>query len=102
MDQAYQREDDKAETVISRIVSALNNNALIDYYRRQGVLIEVDGSQPIGAFPGPVGYLPTTSNMIGQRDIYIRAKMCSCGKRADKRHGSGCRSGGYPTWRDDR
>ena len=44
----YQREDHKAETVINRIrVYFKQTMPLIDYYRQQGVLIEVDGSQPI-------------------------------------------------------
>lgn len=44
----YQREDDKAETVINRIrVYFKQTMPLIEYYRQQGVLIEVDGSQPI-------------------------------------------------------
>lgn len=44
----YQREDDKAETVANRIRVYLEQTApLIEYYHRQGVLVEVDGSQPI-------------------------------------------------------
>jgi adenylate kinase len=44
----YQREDDKAETVINRIQVYLDQTLpLIEYYRREGVLIEVDGTQPI-------------------------------------------------------
>lgn len=44
----YQREDDRAETVIRRIRVYLEQTApLIDYYRRAGVLIEVDGTKPI-------------------------------------------------------
>lgn len=44
----YQREDDKAETVINRIrVYFQQTMPLIDYYRQQGVLEEVDGNQPI-------------------------------------------------------
>lgn len=44
----YQREDDKAETVITRIRVYLKQTMpLIDYYRREGVLVEVDGTQPI-------------------------------------------------------
>jgi adenylate kinase len=44
----YQREDDKAETVINRIRVYLNQTMpLIDHYRRNGVLVEVDGTQPI-------------------------------------------------------
>ncbi len=44
----YQREDDKAETVIRRIRVYLEQTApLIEYYRRAKVLIEVDGTKPI-------------------------------------------------------
>lgn len=44
----YQREDDKAETVANRIRVYLDQTMpLIEYYRQQGVLIEVDGTQPI-------------------------------------------------------
>lgn len=44
----YQREDDKAETVIHRIRVYLDQTQpLIDYYRQQGLLVEIDGTQPI-------------------------------------------------------
>jgi adenylate kinase len=44
----YQREDDKAETVKNRIrVYFEQTMPLIAYFREQGVLAEVDGSQPI-------------------------------------------------------
>lgn len=44
----YQREDDKAETVKNRIHVYLAQTApLIDYYRQCGVLLEIDGTQPI-------------------------------------------------------
>jgi len=44
----YQREDDKAETVINRIRVYLKQTMpLIEYYRKEGVLVEVDGTQPI-------------------------------------------------------
>lgn len=44
----YQREDDKIETVKNRIRVYLNNTQpLIDYYRKQGLLAEVDGAKPI-------------------------------------------------------
>lgn len=44
----YQREDDKAETVERRInVYMEQTTPLIDYYRKQGVLAEVDGTLPI-------------------------------------------------------
>ncbi len=44
----YQREDDRAETVARRIRVYLEQTApLIAYYQQQGVLFEVDGTQPI-------------------------------------------------------
>ena len=44
----YQREDDRAETVMQRIRVYLEQTSpLIEYYRQRGVLIEIDGSQPI-------------------------------------------------------
>jgi adenylate kinase len=46
----YQRDDDKAETVINRIRVYLTQTApLIEYYRQAGVLRELDGTQPIEA-----------------------------------------------------
>jgi adenylate kinase len=44
----YQRDDDKAETVINRIQVYFAQTApLIEYYQRAGQLLEIDGSQPI-------------------------------------------------------
>ena len=44
----YQREDDKPETVRSRLeVYWEQTSPLIDYYREQGVLVEIDGNQPM-------------------------------------------------------
>ncbi len=44
----YQREDDTVETVSRRIRVYLEQTSpLIDYYRQQDVLIEIDGNQPI-------------------------------------------------------
>jgi adenylate kinase len=44
----YQREDDKSETVKNRIrVYFEQTTPLIEYYRRKGVLAEIDGAQPI-------------------------------------------------------
>lgn len=44
----YQREDDKAETVIRRIRVYLEQTSpLIEYYRSRGLLVEVDGTQSI-------------------------------------------------------
>ncbi len=44
----YQREDDKAATVATRIDVYLKQTApLIDYYRAQDKLVEIDGAQPI-------------------------------------------------------
>lgn len=44
----YQRDDDKADTVARRIKVYLEQTSpLIEYYRNQGVLVNVDGSQDI-------------------------------------------------------
>lgn len=44
----FQREDDKAETVSRRIRIYMEQTApLIDHYRGEGKLIEIDGTQPI-------------------------------------------------------
>lgn len=44
----YQRDDDKAETVKNRIkVYTEQTSPLIDYYRKNGLLVEVDGTKPI-------------------------------------------------------
>lgn len=44
----YQRDDDKAETVSRRIrVYFEQTRPLIDFYRRKGLLVEVDGTQSI-------------------------------------------------------
>lgn len=44
----YQREDDKRETVTKRIKVYLKQTApLISYYQESGVLVEVDGDNPI-------------------------------------------------------
>jgi adenylate kinase len=46
----YQRDDDKAETVMNRIRVYFQQTApLIDYYRQAGKLVEVDGTQSIEA-----------------------------------------------------
>lgn len=46
----YQRDDDKPETVRKRLqVYWDQTSPLIDYYRRQGVLVEVNGDQSIDA-----------------------------------------------------
>lgn len=46
----YQREDDKPATVENRIrVYMQQTSPLIEYYRNQGLLAEVDGTQPIDA-----------------------------------------------------
>lgn len=45
----YQREDDRPETVKRRIrVYLEQTEPLIEYYRERGVLVEIDGNQPIG------------------------------------------------------
>ena len=44
----YQRDDDKVETVTNRIrVYLAQTQPLIDYYKEQGVLLEINGAQPI-------------------------------------------------------
>lgn len=44
----YQREDDRAETIVQRIRVYLEQTTpLIKYYRQHGVLVEVDGRRPI-------------------------------------------------------
>ena len=44
----YQRDDDNAETITNRIKVYFEQTApLIDYYRRQNKLVEIDGTQPI-------------------------------------------------------
>ena len=44
----YQRDDDKADTVLRRIQVYFAQTApLIDYYRERGLLSEVDGARPI-------------------------------------------------------
>jgi adenylate kinase len=44
----YQRDDDKTETVKRRISVYLNQTApLIDYYKRQNLLVEIDGTRTI-------------------------------------------------------
>jgi adenylate kinase len=46
----YQRDDDKPETVGKRLqVYRQQTSPLIDYYRRQDLLVEIDGDQPIDA-----------------------------------------------------
>jgi len=44
----YQRDDDKPETVRRRIQVYLEQTApLLDYYRQRGLLVEINGEQPI-------------------------------------------------------
>jgi adenylate kinase len=44
----YQRDDDKPETVRSRLkVYWELTSPLIDYYKGKGVLVEIDGDQPM-------------------------------------------------------
>ena len=44
----YQRDDDKAETVMHRIAVYQDQTApLIDYYRKRGILAEINGFMPI-------------------------------------------------------
>lgn len=44
----YQRDDDKAETVVRRIQVYFAQTApLIEYYRQRGLLVEIDGARPV-------------------------------------------------------
>lgn len=44
----FQRPDDREDTVKRRIAEYIQNTApLIDYYRQKGLLVEMDGEQPI-------------------------------------------------------
>ena len=44
----YQRADDNEETVSTRVeVYLKQTQPLIDYYTKQGILITIDGQQPI-------------------------------------------------------
>ncbi len=44
----YQREDDKVETVVKRIQVYLQQTTpLIEFYKSQGTLVEINGAQPI-------------------------------------------------------
>jgi len=44
----FQRDDDKAETVVHRIAVFYNQtNPLVEYYRERGVLAEINGYAPI-------------------------------------------------------
>jgi adenylate kinase len=44
----YQRDDDKVETIRNRLkVYWTQTSPLIEYYTRQGVLVEVNGDQPM-------------------------------------------------------
>ena len=46
--QLYQREDDQPDTIRRRINVYQEQTApLIDYYRQKGILVEIDGTQPI-------------------------------------------------------
>jgi adenylate kinase len=48
--QLYQRQDDQAETVRTRIKVYTEQTApLIDHYRQKGLLVEIDGTQSIDA-----------------------------------------------------
>ena len=45
----YQREDDRPDVVRSRLEKQKPPAALIDHYRKRGVLKEIDGEQPLDA-----------------------------------------------------
>ena len=45
----YQRDDDKEETILNRLKVYNDQTApLIEYYKKQGVLVDIDGSKDIG------------------------------------------------------
>lgn len=45
----YQREDDKVDTVSKRIRVYMAQTApLVEYFRNNGILVDIDGAQPIG------------------------------------------------------
>ena len=45
----YQRDDDKEETILNRLKVYNDQTApLIEYYKKQGVLVDIDGSKEIG------------------------------------------------------
>ena len=49
----YQRDDDKAETVKNRLkVYWEQTSPLVDYYRQQGILLDIDGNQAIDDVTG--------------------------------------------------
>ncbi len=51
----YQREDDQAETVQNRVrVYQRETEPLIEYYRDRGLLLEIDGDQPIEQVTGEI------------------------------------------------
>lgn len=53
--QLIQREDDKSETVKRRIQVYLDQTSpLIEYYRNEGLLVEVDGTRGIDAVSGDI------------------------------------------------
>lgn len=44
----FQRDDDKEETIKNRLdVYSKNTAPLVDYYRGQGILVEIDGDRPV-------------------------------------------------------
>ena len=45
----YQRDDDKPETVRARLEQQKPATYLLDYYRKQGRLVDVEGSRPLEA-----------------------------------------------------
>ena len=53
--EVYQREDDQYDTVMNRLhVFAEQTQPLVDYYREKGLLIEVDGNQPVENVRGAI------------------------------------------------
>ncbi len=60
----YQREDDKPETVARRIeVYYQQTSPLIDYYQKEGSLVEIDGTQEIEA---------VTQDLLEAVEKYVR------------------------------
>lgn len=59
----YQREDDKKETVATRIgVYLAQTQPLIDYYRQKGLILDIDGTRPIDEI------FQTIVNSLEERD----------------------------------
>jgi adenylate kinase len=57
--QLYQRDDDKEETVLSRLeVYRSQTEPLVEYYGRSGIVHDFDGNRPIGEISSEIlGFL---------------------------------------------